>query len=145
MVKKRYIQEIEDNIPFGTEGYEAFREYHEIVPDAFDGSVSTRMTLEQLNDAVNELEEYNGVFIGEELVELTADMYEDLGIISSETRTFDGQKIYRAPEYHGKGSTTSWDELKEEVEKALEHVERRATHEHSVRGLQMTLDDIEEA
>lgn len=145
MPKERYIEKIEENIPFGTEGYQAFRDYHEIVPDAFNSSTSGNMTVEQLTDVLNNLDEYSGSFFDEDLVELTADMYEDLGIISSEKRTFDSTKVYRAPDYHGKGSSTSWDELKQEVEEALEAVEKRATQEHSIKGLQMKLDEIEEA
>ncbi len=132
MSTEMYIEKIEENIPFGTDGYEAFRDYHGIVPDAFSESTTRTMTLEQLTDAVNDLE-YSGSFSEEELVELTADMYEELGLISSKKRTLDRAKVYRAPDYHGRGGSKSWDELKQQVDEALEAVERRATAEHGPR------------
>lgn len=126
-MREHYVEDFKEMIQDERLQYETFKEHINVVPDVFQKSVSNHISLEQLTDIANGLEGemYQDRKFREEDVEMTADTYDELGIIRSDVKMRTGEKIYKAPDYHGRGGSTSWNEIVEELNEAVEKAERQ--------------------
>jgi hypothetical protein len=77
-------------------------------------------------------ESNNGILessvFSEDFMKFLLDFYDDLGIISSEEKInvygdAETRLKYRFPNYHGKGYSSSWTEIEEELEEAAREAE----------------------
>ncbi|WP_414838328.1 hypothetical protein ACK3SF_02900 [Candidatus Nanosalina sp. VS9-1] len=121
-----YVRTFREMLQNEADDYETFAENVHVVPDAFKASVTNNLTLDQLTDVANDLDEgrYDGRRFESEEVAVTADFYDRIGIIGSEEKIFTGETVYRAPDYHGRGGSKSWSEIVDEVQKAAIDAER---------------------
>lgn len=135
----RYVYQLKQLLQQERHRYNTFKQNLSLIPQAFQDAAKNQMTLEQLTEKANALEEYEG--ISKNGVRLTAETYDQLGIIGSEKKTFSGQKVYRAPRYHGKGHSTSWDEIQEELEEAVGEAEKMHAWERERSRQQQGLEE----
>jgi hypothetical protein len=126
-MREHYVEDFKEMIQNERLQYETFKQHINVVPDAFQNSVSNHLSLAQLTDVANNLEgeNYEGRVFQEDELELTADTYDELGIIRSDVKIRTGDKIYKAPDYHGRGGSTSWNEIVTELNEAVEKAERQ--------------------
>lgn len=105
--------------------YQTFKQHVNVVPDSFQESASSELRLYELTSIANGLEgeDYSSQNLAETAVQLTADTYEHLGIIQSDIQTFTGEKVYIAPDYHGRGHSRSWDNIVSDLEESMEQAE----------------------
>lgn len=111
--------------------YDTFRDSMRVVPESFQASVTNRMNLSQLTEVANnlDLDRYDSKNFTENEVELTAETYDQLGIIRSEAETFSGETVYIAPEYHGRGGSRSWNDILEELHETALELEKNFSRE----------------
>ena len=102
--------------------YETFKDNISTVPDAFQEAVTSEVTIDQLTEIVNNLDSVD--YRGTSEVRITADTYGKLGIIETDERTLTGKTVYRAPNYNGRGSSKSWDDIVTELEDAALQAEK---------------------
>ena len=107
----------------GTEDYQSFKENYVEIAQALDGLVTATIDETQLeglpsNTSVEETRRVMGI-------------YDELGVISSKEKrkTVPGEgrtevTEYRIPDRHGKGFSTSWQEVTERLESAMQKAER---------------------
>ena len=123
-MKERYTDQFLDMIQDDRLRYETFKDNISTVPDAFQESVSREMDLDQLTEMINNLDQPD-YSVEQAEVEITADTYDSLGIIESDRRTLSGTKLYRAPNYNGRGASTSWNEIVTELSEAALEAEKQ--------------------
>lgn len=111
--------------------YDTFRDNMHVVPESFQASTSNQLTLSQLTDVANslDLDRYDGTVFTENELELTADTYDQLGIIGSDVKTFTGETVYKSPDYHGRGGSRSWDDIVAELHETVLEVEKNFSRE----------------
>lgn len=120
-----YVEALTEFMEDDQAAYEVFRSNIEVVPEIFQESVTSTLKVDQLK-AVSDEMDYDKVFTRDEL-DTVAQVYDRLGVIESGTKSFSGTTFYRAPDYHGRGGTKSWDEIVDEVEEACLDAERTVT------------------
>ncbi len=101
--------------------YGLFKEHYRDVASALDSMKSSKLSLEQIREAMVEHEE-TAALTGKEL-ERVMDHYDNLGIVTSEVKTFDRRKVYRIPSYSGRGTTKSWPDIVDELEQDMKEAE----------------------
>lgn len=128
-MKKFYIETLADIMQDDRLQYETFRQNIRTVPDAFDESVTGSLKLSQLTEIVNDLDTdaYDGKTFDSSEIEMIADTYDELGLISSDRKPVSRDKLYTAPDYHGRGHTTSWNTIVSDLEDATVIVEKKAS------------------
>lgn len=126
-MREHYVEDFKEMMQDERLQYKTFKQHINVVPDAFQNSVSSHLSLEQLTEIANGLngEMYQDRNFREEDVEMAADTYDKLGIIRSDVKMRTGDKVYKAPDYHGRGGSTSWNEIVEELNEAVEKAERQ--------------------
>ncbi|MFQ3307963.1 MAG: hypothetical protein ACI977_000178 [Candidatus Nanohaloarchaea archaeon] len=102
--------------------YSTFKQNLRTVPDIFQESATNQLTLAQMTDIANQIVKRPET-IDQDAVELTADTYDHLGIIRTEIKSFSREKVYQAPNYHGRGHSRSWDDIVEDLEASMEEAE----------------------
>ncbi|MFB6115243.1 MAG: hypothetical protein ABEK04_03040 [Candidatus Nanohalobium sp.] len=124
---EKYVDTLKDLLQDNRLQYETFKQNMHAVPDSFQEATSNHLTLTQLRDVASNLEgeNYKGREFSERDIKFTADTYDRLGIISTDTKSFSGETVYKAPNYHGRGASTSWDEIVEDLSTAVAEAERR--------------------
>lgn len=137
---ERYVDPLKELIQTDRNKYNIFKENLSVLPAVFQDSVTNQMTLEQLTETAESLEAYKGN-LSENDIRVTADIYDDLGIITSERKTFSGDIVYRAPNYHGKGSSRSWGEIQADLEEAVEDAEKMHAWEQERSRQQQGLEE----
>lgn len=130
-MSKLYTEKFSEMLESNIQEYAVFKKHKDKVPEAFQTAYKNTMNTETLTEVVNnQLDEQE---LSQETVETVAEVYSDLGIIERNqergvaqhaTDTFEQKTVYRAPNYHGKGSSTSWSDIKQEIEKSLSFAER---------------------
>ena len=135
----RYTQEFYEMIEDDRLQYETFKDNIRTVPDAFQEAVTSEMTIDQLTEIVNSLDSVD--YQGTSEVRITADTYSRLGIIETDTRTFSGTTVYRAPNYNGRGSSKSWDDIVTELEHAALQAEKEKMRDER-RNRQRTMEEF---
>lgn len=142
-MRERYVDELKEMIQTEHERYRIFKDNFTTLSTVFDNTVTASMKLPELVSAANEMDiaELENSFISEREVETTADIYDNLGIISSERQTLTGEKVYKAPDYHGRGGSKSWNDIEEELHQATEEAEKRHSWEVQRIGPRESLED----
>ncbi len=82
------------------------------------------MDLDQLTEMINSLDQPDYSVSSSE-VKITADTYDELGVIESDVRTRTGMKVYSAPNYNGRGASTSWNEIVADLSEAALEAEKK--------------------
>lgn len=127
----RYVDDLTDLLEDESATYEIFKNFYPVVARSFDSAVSREITVDQLGDIAYDVSNDSlpplpsNQISGRNMLETTADVYDDLGFISSEVKTFSGEKFYRVPNYDGRGWSKSWEDIVEEVEQAIEMTEQK--------------------
>jgi len=130
-MSKLYTEKFSEMLENNIQEYAVFKKHKDTVSEAFQTAYKNMMNTETLTEVVNE--ELGEQELSQETVETVAEVYSDLGIIERNQErgvahhaedTFEQKTVYRAPNYHGRGRTSSWSDIKQEIEKSLSFAER---------------------
>lgn len=127
----RYVEDLTGLLEDESATYEVFKNFYPVVAQSFDSAVSREVTFEQLGDIAYDVSNDSlpplpsNQDSGRNMLETTADVYDDLGFISSDVKTFSGEKFYKIPNYNGRGWSKSWEDIVEEVEQAIDLTEQK--------------------
>lgn len=139
-----YSRTFEDLIREEDGSYETFKEYHIFMPEISQTTPTNSMSLQQLTHAVNDLEgdEYWEQVVSEDPVKTTAEVYQDLGVISSREKAITQEKIYEIPDYHGKGNTISWENILNRIKMSMDNVEAMRNIREEENDVQTTFEEF---
>lgn len=125
-MERDYSPQLRDLMQESDLRYETFKHHVNLVPNIFQESATNTLTVEDMTEIAEEAAEPETVRpVAETTVRVTSNAYEKLGIIDSDTRTYTGETVYTAPNYHGRGHTRSWDDIVNDLEESIEVAERK--------------------
>lgn len=128
MVEDTNIQYFQELMAQNSSGYESeyqfFRKNYRAVAKSADNMVVNKLKASDIKEEIDSFDYDRN--LTEEDVDKIIEHYQNLGIVPNrvEKEPYSGEDRYLFPDYHGKGSSTSWEDIMNRLESEMLWAER---------------------
>ena len=119
--------------PIKETDYGLFKESYKDVAATLDSMISSELSIGQIREGMMETEDV--VALKGKDLESVMTHYDNLGIVTSKVKSFDLRTVYQVPNYHGRGSISSWNSIVKELEEDMKDAEQIHCWKHQGEGI----------